>query len=54
LVHFLLVDQTILVLSTGTGKVPVIGTFTGTGTFTNFGISVVPVPDGENSSPKTL
>ncbi len=31
-------------------KEPVIGTFTGTGTFTNFGILVVPVPDSQNLS----
>ncbi len=42
--------------STGTGKVPVIGTFTGTGTstgtgiFTNSGILVVPVPTNQFSS----
>jgi hypothetical protein len=31
-------------------KVPVIGTFTGSGTFTNFCILVVPVPDSQNFS----
>ncbi len=31
-------------------KIPVIGTFARTGTFTNFGILVVPVPDGQKLS----